>query len=104
MENKTRQTVSIGEAARQCGCSAKQIRHWSAKGHIPEPLRVICGERAYRQFGTDDLEQIKRIKFYLDEGFRLDIAAEKAKADIAGGKTKDEDDFHHERNTEEIPA
>ena len=82
-------TVSIGEAARLCGVTVKQIRHWQDREYIPEPQRVVCGERAYRQFGEKDLEHIKRIKQYLDAGFRLDSAAEKAAADIS---TKEEDE------------
>ena len=99
-----KQTVSIGEAARLCGVTVKQIRHWQDRKFIPEPQRVVCGERAYRQFGEEDLEIIKRIKRHLDAGFRLDIAAEKAKADITGRKTKDEEGFNDERNAKRIPA
>jgi len=84
MENKARQTVSIGEAARLCGVTAKKIRYWQDREFIPEPQRVVCGERAYRQFVEEDLEIIKRIKWYLDAGFRLNSAAEKAAADILG--------------------
>ena len=86
MDNNTNQTVSIGEAARLCGVTVKQIRHWQDREYIPEPQRVVCGERSYRQFGEEDLEHIKRIKWYLDAGFRLSIAAEKAAADILGEK------------------
>lgn len=74
--------LSIGEAARQCDCSIKQIRHWAEKHYIPEPERVICGERAYRMFGADDLELIKGIKSYLNEGYRLPVAAKKAVEEI----------------------
>jgi len=77
-----RQTVSIGEAARLCGVTVKQIRHWQDREYIPEPQRVVCGERAYRQFMNEDLQIIKKIKRYLDAGFRLNSAAEKAAADI----------------------
>jgi DNA-binding transcriptional MerR regulator len=83
MDSNTNQTVSIGEAARICGVTVKQIRHWQEREYIPEPQRVVCGERAYRQFEEEDLEHIKRIKQYLDAGFRLDKAAEKAAADIS---------------------
>ena len=83
MDSNKNQTVSIGEAARLCGVTVKQIRNWQDREYIPEPQRVVCGERAYRQFGEEDLEHIKKIKQYLDAGFRLSIAAEKAAADIS---------------------
>jgi len=78
-----RKDLSIGEAGRQCNCSVKQIRHWAEKGYIPEPERVVCGERSYRMFGMEDLGIIKGIKTYLDEGYRLPIAAKKAAEDIS---------------------
>jgi DNA-binding transcriptional MerR regulator len=91
MDNNTNQTVSIGEAARLCGVTVKQIRHWQDREYIPEPQRVICGERAFRQFKNDDLEQIKKIKAYIDAGFRLSSAAEKAAVDILGEKEGEQD-------------
>jgi DNA-binding transcriptional MerR regulator len=78
MNNLKRKTYSIGEAARICGVTEKQIRHWEEKGHMPSPQRVICGKRSYRQFGEAELKQIRKIKKYLDEGFTLASAAKKA--------------------------
>jgi len=49
---------------------------------MPEPQRVVCGQRAFRQFDDDDLRMIRRIKGHLDAGFRLDVAAEKAATEI----------------------
>jgi len=72
------QTVSIGEASRLTGASIKQIRFWSDKGMIPEPERVVCGERSYRQFSEADLENIKSVKSFLDEGYTLQASARKA--------------------------
>lgn len=82
--------LSIGEAARLCNVSVKQIRHWHEKGYIPEPERVVCGERAYRTFGIEDLDIIKGIKSYLEEGYRLAVAAKKAAEEI----TKRGGDLH----------
>ena len=76
-ENKY-QTVSIGEASRLTGASIKQIRNWANIGIIEPPDRVQCGERAYRQYNQADLETIKSIKAYLDEGYTLQTAARKA--------------------------
>ena len=72
------ETVSIGEVARLTGASIKQIRYWSDEGIIPEPERVVCGERSYRQFSESDLKIIKAIKGYLAEGYTLKAAASKA--------------------------
>jgi DNA-binding transcriptional MerR regulator len=84
--NNSHQIYSIGEAARICGVSEKQIRHWEAKAHIPKPDRVICGKRTYRQFSELDFRLIRRIKEHLDEGYTLVTASKKAGEEILNGK------------------
>ncbi len=83
MSINKRVTVSIGEAARLCGVTVKQIRHWQDRGYIPECQRVVCGERSYRQFAKDDLEIIQKVKSYLDQGYTLSASAKKAATDIS---------------------
>jgi DNA-binding transcriptional MerR regulator len=82
MKNYKNKVYSIGETARICGVTEKQIRHWEDRGHIPHPQRVICGKRDYRQFTEEGFKLIRRIKEYLDEGFTLASAAKKAVAEI----------------------
>ena len=72
-------TFSIGDTSRLSGASKKQIRNWEAKAYIPEAERVVCGDRAYRRFTREQIEIIRTIKGYLDEGFTLKAAAEKTK-------------------------
>ena len=88
MKNHKNKIYSIGETARICGVTEKQIRHWEERGHIPSPQRVICGKRAYRQFTEEGFSLISKIKEYLDEGFTLSVAAKKAGAE---GKNTTED-------------
>jgi len=78
IEKMRNKTYSIGEAARMCGVTEKQLRHWEEKELIDPPQKVICGKRSYRQFGSPELKQIRKIKKYLDEGFTLASAAKKA--------------------------
>lgn len=79
MKNTEQMNYSIGQAAKICGVTEKQIRHWEDKGHIPKPKRVLCGERSYRQYTDKDFELIGQIKKYLDDGFTLSAAAKKAR-------------------------
>jgi len=79
-------TVSIGEAAKICQVTVKKIHHWQSKGYIPDENRVICGERAFRQFTEDDLGLIKTVAQYQKEGFVLRIAVQKAADAIKSGK------------------
>ena len=86
MENVQQKTYSIGEAARICGVTEKQIRHWEQKNHIPKAQRVICGKRSYRQFTETDFNVIHKIREYLDEGYTLSTAAKKAAEEISTRK------------------
>ena len=90
MKNIQHKTYSIGETARICGVTEKQIRHWEERGHLPHPQRVICGKRDYRQFTEEGFKLIRRIREYLDEGFTLPVAAKKAGAEVKI-RTEDKD-------------
>ena len=89
MKETKHKTYSIGEAARICGVTEKQIRHWEEKNHIPKAQRVICGKRSYRQFTEVDFNLISKIREYLDEGYTLSTAAKKAAEDVSGLKKKE---------------
>ena len=86
MNHMQQKTYSIGEAARICGVTEKQIRHWEVKNHIPKAQRVICGERSYRQYTETDFNLISKIREYLDEGFVLSVAAKKAAEEFSDNK------------------
>ena len=78
MTNANKKTFSIGDTAKMAGATQKQIRHWEASGFIPLAERLVCGERSFRRFTMDDVETIRKIKDYLDEGFTLSSAVNKA--------------------------
>jgi len=83
MQKRFETTFSIGDASRISGVSQRQLRAWEGK-HIPQPERLICGERAYRRYTQAQINLITRIKKYQDQGFTLKAAAQKAKDDMAG--------------------
>ena len=68
-------TYSIGDTSKMTGVSQKQIRNWEACGYIPEAERIVCGERAYRRFTQDQVNVIREIKEYLDQGYTLKHAS-----------------------------
>jgi hypothetical protein len=72
-------TFSIGDAATMAGVTQRQIRDWEAWGYIPKAQRLIWGDRAYRRFSMEQIEMIKKVKEYQDQGFTLQAAARKAK-------------------------
>ena len=75
-------TYSIGDASKITGVSQRKLRSWEGK-YIPEPERLVCGERAYRRYAQAQINLITRIKKYQDQGFTLSSAAKKANKDMA---------------------
>jgi DNA-binding transcriptional MerR regulator len=71
MNQKIKAPFSIGTTSQMTNVTQKQIRHWEARGYIPEANRVVCGERAYRYFTAEQIEIIREIKSYLDQGYTL---------------------------------
>ena len=88
---KKEKHLSISEAAKICGVTAKQIRNWESKGYIPKAARIECGERSFREFTESDLQLIGKISSYLKQGFNLPAAARKSLEDA---KKKKEDRSH----------
>lgn len=79
MTKKREITYSTGETSELTGASQKQIRYWEKKGFfIPKVERNICGYIAYRRFTPGQVDIIREIKGYLDQGYMLARAAELA--------------------------
>jgi DNA-binding transcriptional MerR regulator len=66
----------IGEVSEITGASPKSIRNWER--YIGDVDRIYCGKMSYRFYTERQLQLIKRIKKYVNEGFRLAFAAQKA--------------------------
>ena len=75
-------TYSIGDASKITGVSQRKLRSWEGK-YIPEPERLVCGDRAYRRYTQTQINLIARINKYQDQGFTLSSAAKKATRGLA---------------------
>jgi len=82
MKENFEKTYSIGDASRKTGVSQRKLRSWEGK-YIPEPERLVCGERAYRRYTQAEIDLIRSIREYQDRGFTLSVAAKKANEDLA---------------------
>tara|TARA_B100000614_G_scaffold215177_1_gene199326 strand:- start:667 stop:936 length:270 start_codon:yes stop_codon:yes gene_type:complete len=82
-------SVSIGDASRMTGLSPKQIRTFEERGYIIPALRIISGTLKYRRFCKEHIDNLKALKQFIDEGFTLRAAAEKAKQQIKPGGDDD---------------
>ena len=80
MNNKPK-TYSIGDVERMTGVTQRQLRRWEGR-HFPEPERIVCGDRAYRRYTQRDVELVRKIKEYTDQGFTLAAAAKFAKQEV----------------------
>ena len=74
-----KRTFSIGDSARLTGITEKQLRHWEQQGYLSDIERVVCGIRSYRRFSEDQINQISKMKEYLDMGYTLKSSAKLAK-------------------------
>ena len=79
MNQKIKAPFSIGTTSKMTGVTQKQIRNWEARGYISKADRVVCGQRAYRYFTAEQIEIIRKVKSYLDQGYTLVHASKMAR-------------------------
>jgi DNA-binding transcriptional MerR regulator len=57
--------------------SLRQLYYWELKG-IVKPKIITMGAREFKRYSEHDVEKLRRIKQYLDEGYTLAAAVRKA--------------------------
>ena len=75
------QQMRITEAAKQTGATTDQIRYLERKGFVRSRW-VQPKQRRVRDYSADDLIRIQMIIKHLDQGFRLDVAYQRALDEI----------------------
>ena len=67
--------VGISELSQMCNISPRQLRYWEQKGFI---VSIAQEENAPRKYRLPTVVKVEMIKRFLDEGFTLAKAVEKA--------------------------
>jgi DNA-binding transcriptional MerR regulator len=67
MTSKRKITFSTGKTAELTGTTIKQIYYWEKRGFL-NPEKVVCGKIAYKRYTPSQVEIVKEIKNYLDQG------------------------------------
>ena len=68
----------INEIAEATGIHPSSLRRWESMGLIATD-RIAFGQTWMRVFSDDDLELLKQVKRYMDEGYKLQWAFGKAR-------------------------
>ena len=85
MTKKNYNDYGIGEAVEKTGLTHKQLRYYEEQQYIPKPVRIVCGDRAYRRYTEEHIQLLQLIKNYLEQGYALEGAVRLAHAKINNG-------------------
>ena len=73
--------MTSSQITNQLEISVRQLYYWELKG-IVEPQLITMGSREFKRYSKEDVEVLKQVKNFLDEGYTLAKAMEKATAKL----------------------
>jgi len=79
--NKTDKTYSIGQVANDVGIPKYKLRHWCNR-YLTHIQKIEIGNTRHRRFTEQDIELIRQIKEYREQGFMLKVAIENARGEL----------------------
>lgn len=69
--------LSSSEVISKLDISLRQLYYWELKGVI-HPKVITQGSREFKRYSDNDLETLRRVKEYIDEGYTLNSALQRA--------------------------
>ena len=69
--------VTSSQITKQLDISVRQLYYWELKGAV-QPQLITLGSREFKRYTKGDVEVLQCVKNYLDEGYTLSKAMEKA--------------------------
>ena len=73
-------TFTIGQIVQLTGVTPKQLRFWEQEDYLQGVEYISYGGIHHRRYSAETLEQIQLIKRFLDKGFTLQAASQRAQA------------------------
>jgi len=68
--------LSSSEVTRKLNISLRQLYYWELKG-IVTPRMISMGSREFKRYSGRDLEVLRQIKSFLDQGYTLTSAVQR---------------------------
>jgi len=72
--------LSSSEVTRKLNISLRQLYYWELKGII-KPRMVTMGSREFKRYSNNDLAVLSLIKDFLDDGYTLNSAVQRAQTE-----------------------
>lgn len=69
--------MTSAQITQQLDISVRQLYYWELKG-VVQPRLITLGSREFKRYTKEDVEVLQCVKNYLDEGYTLSKAMEKA--------------------------
>lgn len=69
--------LSSSDVIRRLDISLRQLYYWELKG-VVKPKVVTQGSREFKRYSENDLEVLRRVKDYIDQGYTLNSALQRA--------------------------
>ena len=69
--------LSSSDVTRQLNISLRQLYYWELKG-IVKPRVISMGSREFKRYSAQDFEVLKQVKDFLDQGYTLTGAFQRA--------------------------
>jgi len=71
-------TISISDVSKLTGFTQRQLRNFHEKKYSLTPYLVTCGSISYRRYAKKHVENLKFLRDFLNQGFTLASASQKA--------------------------
>jgi DNA-binding transcriptional MerR regulator len=73
--------LSSSDITTRLNISLRQLYYWELKG-IVKPRMLTMGSRQFKRYSNNDLETLRQIKSFLDQGYTLTSAVQRVQVTV----------------------